>query len=217
MQFLIYTTFVFLAFPNSSPGQEVSPPEARTTALYTIHPEKSTFTVYAFRGGLFGRFGHDHTIAIRDFSGTISMADGAPETTSLVITVQAASFEVMDDIKEDERQEITQNMNTNVLEVDRYPEIVYQSDAVTVDKMAGGVYDATMIGSLNLHGVHRPEILTARVTIENNLVRATGEFMIKQKDYGIKPVSVLGGTIKVKNELKFTFDIVAERSLKSDD
>jgi hypothetical protein len=40
-------------------------------------------------------------------------------------------------------------------------------------------------------------------------MRAKGAFTLKQSSFGIKPVSVAGGTIKVKDELKFTFDIVA--------
>ena len=40
---------------------------------------------------------------------------------------------------------------------------------------------------------------------------ADGQFALRQTEYGIKPVSVAGGTIKVKDELKFSFHIVAER------
>lgn len=40
-------------------------------------------------------------------------------------------------------------------------------------------------------------------------LRAHGEFPLRQTEYGIKPVSAAGGTIKLKDELKFTFDIVA--------
>jgi polyisoprenoid-binding protein YceI len=207
----IYTTFTLLAFPNFVLGQMDEPVEVSDVTVYTIRPEKSQFTVYAFRGGLFGRFGHDHTIAIRDFEGEITLMPDVIEPAKITLTVQTKSLKVIDDIKEDERQEIEHNMYTKVLVVDQYPEIVYHSEAITVDKMAEDLYDATMVGSLDLHGVNRPKILTAQVTIDGDMLRATGEFMVKQKDYNIKPISVLGGTIKVKNELKFTFDIIAER------
>ncbi len=42
------------------------------------------------------------------------------------------------------------------------------------------------------------------------MLRANGEFSIRQTDYGIRLVSVAGGTLKLKDELKFTFDIVAQ-------
>jgi len=34
---------------------------------------------------------------------------------------------------------------------------------------------------------------------------------LKQTDFGIKPFFAAGGTIKLKNELKFTFDLATER------
>ena len=43
------------------------------------------------------------------------------------------------------------------------------------------------------------------------MIRASGEFSLNQSDYGIKPISVAGGTLKVKDELKFSFDMVARK------
>ena len=42
-------------------------------------------------------------------------------------------------------------------------------------------------------------------------LRAKGDFSLKQTDFGIKPFSAAGGTIKLKNELKFVFDIMAQK------
>lgn len=39
--------------------------------------------------------------------------------------------------------------------------------------------------------------------------RSTHAIGLVMKRYGIKPVSAAGGTIKVKDEVKLTFDIVA--------
>jgi hypothetical protein len=51
--------------------------------------------------------------------------------------------------------------------------------------------------------------MTAQLEFGDKTLRAKGGFAIKQSNFSIKPVSVAGGTIKVKDELKFTFDIVA--------
>ena len=45
-----------------------------------------------------------------------------------------------------------------------------------------------------------------------DMLRANGEFTSAQSNYGIKPVSVAGGTLKLKDELKFCFDIVARKA-----
>jgi len=42
-------------------------------------------------------------------------------------------------------------------------------------------------------------------------LQAQGDFSLKQTDFGIKPFSAAGGTIKLKNELKFDFEIVAHK------
>ncbi len=43
------------------------------------------------------------------------------------------------------------------------------------------------------------------------MLRANGSFAVLQSDYRIQPVSVAGGTLKLKDELKFEFDIAARR------
>jgi hypothetical protein len=39
--------------------------------------------------------------------------------------------------------------------------------------------------------------------------RYVGRFALKQRDFGITPVSIAGGTVRVKDELKIEFDILA--------
>jgi len=43
------------------------------------------------------------------------------------------------------------------------------------------------------------------------MLHAFGEFTIRQSDYNIKPISAIGGGLKVKDELKFSFDIVGRK------
>jgi hypothetical protein len=53
--------------------------------------------------------------------------------------------------------------------------------------------------------------VSARVVINGSSVRATGDFSVRQSDYEIAAVSAAGGTIKLKDEVKLTFDIVARK------
>jgi hypothetical protein len=43
------------------------------------------------------------------------------------------------------------------------------------------------------------------------MLRAAGEFSVRQSDYEIRPVSALGGAVKLKDELKLSFDISARK------
>jgi hypothetical protein len=43
------------------------------------------------------------------------------------------------------------------------------------------------------------------------MLRTSGEFVLRQSDYQIKPVTVAGGALKLKDEVKFSFEIVARK------
>jgi hypothetical protein len=43
------------------------------------------------------------------------------------------------------------------------------------------------------------------------MLRVSGEFSLRQSDYGIKPVSFAGGALRLKDELKFKFELVGRK------
>jgi len=59
-------------------------------------------------------------------------------------------------------------------------------------------------GRLSLHGVTRQ--IAVDVRSENG--RFLGTCTLKQRDFGITPITVAGGTVKVKDELEIEFDIL---------
>ncbi|HKG13592.1 MAG TPA: YceI family protein [Pyrinomonadaceae bacterium] len=178
--------------------------------LYRLDAGQSRFTVQAFAEGLLSSFGHNPVIAIRDFGGEAVCAPDTLEAAKLRVKVNADSLAVADDIKEKDRREIEQMMREQVLETGRYPEIVFESTSVTASRLSGGRYRVRVIGDLTMHGVTGRNLwIQAEVKTTDDGLRAQGEFTLRQTDYQIKPVSVAGGTLKVKNELKFSFDIIA--------
>lgn len=182
------------------------------TARYRLNAGESRFTVQAFAEGLFSSFGHNPVIAIRDFDGEAECAPDTLEAAKLHVTIKADSLAVTDDIKEKDRLEIEQMMREQVLETGRYPEIVFESTSITASRLSGARYRVRVIGDLTLHGVTGRSLwIQAEVKTNEEGLRAQGEFTLKQTDYQIKPVSVAGGTLKVKNELKFSFDIAASQ------
>jgi hypothetical protein len=48
-------------------------------------------------------------------------------------------------------------------------------------------------------------------------LRVSVELILRPTDYGIELVSVAGGALKVKDELKLQFDLVAAAAAKSKD
>lgn len=89
--------------------------------------------------------------------------------------------------------------------------ITYESASITSSKIFEGQYRVNIDGKVSLHGVAREFPVQAQVMVSEDSLRASGEFTLRQTDYGIKLVSAAGGTIKLKDELKLSFDIVAAR------
>jgi polyisoprenoid-binding protein YceI len=157
-------------------------------------------------------FGHSPAIAIPDFQGEIQFGTDTLEDASLRIVIQAASLVVTDDISAKDRQEIERRMHEEVLEADSFPEIIYECPRVaSVQKLGEGFCSVSLDGELALHGVTRSQPVAARVTLKGDRLRTTGEFSMCQSDYGIRPVSAAGGTVKLKDELKLAFDISARK------
>jgi polyisoprenoid-binding protein YceI len=192
---------------NPTPTTEV------TTVRYAIQSKGSSFTVRAFATGLLSAFGHSPTIAIRDFEGEVLLNPDALEKSSLHLLIHAASLSVTDDIKENDRQEIDRQMHENVLESDGYPEISYACSKISSSKTGDGQYWVALSGELTMHGVTHSQPVSARVAVNGDALRATGEFSVLQSDYDIRPVSAVGGTVKLKDELKLSFDISASKQV----
>jgi polyisoprenoid-binding protein YceI len=179
---------------------------------YRLAPVQSTFTVQAFAEGLLSAFGHDPILAIKDFTGEAQFVPGSFESASVKVTIRADSIVLSNEVKEKDRVEIEQTMREQVLEISKCPEIHFSSSNISVTRLAEGRYRARIIGDLTLHGVTQKNLwITSEATITGDSLRAKGEFSLKQSDFGIKPFSAAGGTIKLKNELKFSFDIVAQK------
>ena len=182
-----------------------------TLAQYKLVPEESTFTVQAFAEGLFSAFGHDPVIAVRRFDGTAEFTPDTFEKAALHLSIDASSLVVANEVKEKDRLEVENTMRRDVLDVQNYPEIKFDSTNVALTRLGPNRYRARLIGELTLHGVTQKNVwITAEVTVSAEVLRAKGEYQLRQTDYKINPVSVAGGTLKIKNELKCVFDICAK-------
>jgi polyisoprenoid-binding protein YceI len=194
---------------HTSPS--VTEPIAASLACYAIDGRSSRFTVQAFAAGVLSAMGHNPTIGIRDVTGEMSFNPDRPEARSLRIAIKASSLAVENDISARDIRDMESLMNQEVLESIKFPEIRYEASDISVAKVGDALYSATLNGNLTLHGVTRRQPIKARVTSLGDMLRTSGDFAINQTDYNIKLVSVAGGALKLKNELKFSFEIVARR------
>ncbi|MGC2472950.1 MAG: YceI family protein, partial [Candidatus Sulfotelmatobacter sp.] len=165
-----------------------------------------------FASGVLAAFGHSPKIAIRDFAGEVqfSRENGTLQDALMRVSIRAESLEVTDKISDKDRREIHRQMFNDVLETNRFPVIVYECSQVSANG-TGNRFWATLNGQLTLHGVTQPVPVSARVILNDGSLRVSGEFPVRQSNYDIHPVSAAAGTIKLKDELKLTFDILARK------
>jgi polyisoprenoid-binding protein YceI len=176
---------------------------------YRIDPGAGRFTTRAFSAGLLSAFAHSPTFAVRDFGGEMRFEDGRVDGMSLDVTVRADSLDLLDQVGDRDRREIEGRMRRDVLEVAAFPEITYQAAKIPAEKVAQGEFRLDIGGHLTLHGVTRPRNVGATLRTFVDAFVLSGGFPLLLSDHRIGPVTALGGTIRLKDELRVLFEIVA--------
>jgi len=176
---------------------------------FTVEPDRSHALIAVGKSGAFSFAGHTHEVEAPVTSGSVRLDPDTPSKSDVKLVFNAAKMRVTgkgdpaDDVPK--VQEVM--IGEQVLDVKKFPTITFESTGVTA-KGAAPSMELTVAGRLTIRGATRPVTAPVSVRIEGAMLSATGKFLIKQTDFGIKPISV-GGVVKVKDELTITFTIVA--------
>lgn len=162
-----------------------------------IDAAHSTMTVRVFKSGFFSAFAHNHEIEAPIDSGEVNESGAL----SVELRVDARKLRVLDpEASAGTRAQIQQTMEgPQVLDSGRFAEIHFQSTSVEPK----GTNEWQVHGNLELHGQTHP--ITVDVALRDGRYR--GRVTLKQTAFGIKPVTIAGGTVKVKDEIKVEFEI----------
>lgn len=162
-----------------------------------IDPQRSVLTVHVFKSGVFSAFADNHEIRAPISGGTV---DEAAKRVELV--VDSRKLVVLDpSLPPDKRQQVQERMlGPEVLDSSQFHEIRFEASSIKQEAP-----DRFLVsGNLSLHGKTRP--IALHVSRSGEHLR--GETALRQHDFGITPITVAGGTVKVKDELKIEFDVV---------
>jgi len=180
-------------------------------SYFDLDIKASLFTVQAFASGIVAVIAHSPKFAIRDVSSDVSFDLDAIERSSVTASVRLGSLEIMDEVNGGDRREIERVMFDEVLESKIYPTAEFRSTRISAAKTGENMYRVTVGGELSLHGVTRGVGFESQLVTGEDTLRLHGSFALMQSDYGLKIASVANGTLKLKNELKFGFFLVARR------
>jgi polyisoprenoid-binding protein YceI len=200
-----------LALPVAARPDTSERPPSRER--YVVDAGRSRLTVEARTSGLSSMFGHDHTFEARTVVGEASVAPGALATAALELTVEADSLWLVEDVGAADYLSVERALKREVLDAARYPRITFRARGATAAGATreDGALDVRLAGELSLHGVRRRLTVPATVTFEPGALRATGAVEIRQTDFKIVPFAFAGGTVRVRDRVLISFDVVANK------
>lgn len=179
---------------------------AAGATVLAIDPAQSLIAVTVRRGGPLARLGHDHVVASRSVTGfaapVAGRADFSFRLDQMTVDEPALRREAgLDTQPSPAAVDGTRaNMLTRVLEAQRFPLV-----ALHAQQQAGQPMQLT----ITLHGVTRTVAAPARIDATPDGVVATGSLVLRQSDFGITPMSVMGGAMTVQDALELRYRIVA--------
>jgi polyisoprenoid-binding protein YceI len=173
--------------------------------VYHVDPS-SRLVVKTGKSGLFSFAGHTHVIRAQGVVGELVFHPGRP-TSSLRLKVPTGKLQVLTPPDTAEIRKVTDAMRTKVLHVDKYPEMTFAADSLNA---RSGKMEMQLV--VTMEGVTRKLPVTADVMIHSDSIRASGAFVAKQTDFGVKPFTGgPAGAVKVADRVTFCFDLVAIR------
>jgi polyisoprenoid-binding protein YceI len=186
---------------------------AQGSQPYSVDSVQSKVEINVYKEGLFKAFGHDHLIATKQLAGQVQFDPEKIDQSKVRLKFPTKSITVIDPGEsEKDRRDVQATMEgEKVLDVAKFPEISFTSSSVSAVKKTPGGWELTLSGNLNLHGVEKQVRFPLRVRAEAGELRGVGEISLLQSDYGITPVKVGGGAVKVKDKLKIAFIVVAQK------
>jgi YceI-like domain len=172
--------------------------ETAPAAPSAIDVEHSTIRIRVGKSGLFSAAGHEHWVLAPIAEGTLE--EGPSSSFSFRVDSRQMKVEEDKSLSADQQAQVEHTMQTQVLESEKYPDIRFRSTSIEPASPNTWVVH----GELSLHGQTR----TISATVHKQENAYLGRCQIKQTDFGIEPVRVAGGMVRVKDELDVQFSVV---------
>jgi len=171
--------------------------------------------IYAFRDGRLAQFGHNHVISSKILLGYVRLAKSTQES-SFVFCLPVATL-VVDNpelraaagAQFDSRPSETAIAGTRsnmlgdkLLNKQLYPYLIIEGRG-----LAKSADTISVQLTITVKGREYLRNSTTKIKLDRRGIQASGMMKIRQTDLGLKPFSVLFGTLKVRDELQIKYFI----------
>ena len=192
---------------------------AQEVREYSVDAAKSDIHWLVFKAGSLSRLGHNHVVSVADLTGSVMLNHADPSKSSFELRFPVASL-VVDDPKlraalgadfssvpsADDIAGTRKNMlGEKVLDADDHKTI-----RVTGLGPSGQGGAQTMKVTVELLGRSVDLTVPTKVTIDGNVLSASGEFDLTHTALGMMPFSVMLGALQVADGMKFIYNVHAD-------
>ena len=162
------------------------------------------------RTGLMKFMGHVHHIEAPVAEGQVQVTEGIPARSSLRLRFEAAKlFVIPGSEPAGDIPAVEERMRgPEVLEVAKYPEIVFASTSVKSQPQGASRFRLVVSGTLTLKGRSFPVEIPLEAQRADGGIDAKGELFLNLRGIGIEPPSV-AGVVKVADRFRLEFEIHA--------
>jgi polyisoprenoid-binding protein YceI len=171
-----------------------------------VVPGRGYFRIHVGTGGLFGAFAHDHLIEAQKVEGCATVDAKDLTHSSIKLTFPASGIRVLDPNESaKDRAAVQESMERDVLRSSEFPRITFESTSL---ELGGGANQLKVHGKLTIRDKTVAVVIPlAFKRLADGTYQADGKYNFKQTSFGIKPIQLAGGTIKVKDELESEFEL----------
>jgi len=187
--------------------------------LFQVSTDKSKIRFFVYRAGLFSSLGHNHVISTPKFEAYCFFGN-LLEDSQCALGLRLEDLEVdnpqyrqiagSDFSSQPSKDDISGTkdhmLGAENLQADQFPHLIIRTGPIT-----GKIPEMNTSIIVELHGQTFTYPIKAQLTRNVDELQIKGSFSIKQSDFGIKPFSALGGVLAVQDEIKVTFDLIANK------
>jgi hypothetical protein len=206
--------------PADPPPPAPDPPEPAPTGIqgnFSFSDQASLLYVQVFKdpNTLGARFAHNHAIRSTGWRGSLERIGNGTDcsvtlelpVSGLVVDEPAMRRRVGydDEISDNQRQEIRGHMTAeNQLNIDQYPTMSFRGTRC----LNAGAERGTMTveGTMTIRGASQPVRINLQYREIDDVLYLRGELAINHTDYGFRPYSAFGGSVRNQEGMTLGFD-----------
>jgi len=172
-------------------------------ADWTLGPDNGELRILTGVAGPAAKMGHRLTIAMESWHASARWQDGEPVAAELLVDVD--SLQVLQGeggvtpLSGPEKLVVRANALKS-LDAKKHQKITFTADAIT--KTAAGY---RLEGTVEIHGKSRPQVVDLTTEDRDDTWTLSADVPLVQTDFGVKPFSLLMGTMKVADEVRVQF------------